>query len=178
MAEVSTIARPYAKAVFEHAVEKGQLDQWSEMLASLSALTAEPQVKSLLDNPAVSDTRKAEVLIDLAGLTETESVRNFIQALSDHKRLNAINAICQAYEALKAQLQQQVDVEVISAFDLSDAQAEALSKALASKLDRQVNLTSKTDQSLIGGVVIRAGDLVIDGSVKGRIEKMAWDVLS
>jgi len=135
-------------------------------------------VKAALENPSVSASQKADLMIDLAGLGDNSSAKNFLLVLADHKRLKALGAITEDFEALKAQLQQQVDVEVASAFDLTEEQSNTLRQALATKLNRQVNLTSKTDRSLIGGVVVRAGDLVIDASIKGRIEKMAWDLQS
>lgn len=176
MAEVSTIARPYAKAAFEHAVAAGELSQWSQALALAAEVAANAEVNSLLDSPALSDEQKAAIFVDICGAEAGEGFKNFVTLLAENKRLSVISAISQAYEVLKAQQEQSVDVEVTSAFDLSAEQQQLLAQKLKDKWRKEISLSVTTDASLIGGVIIRAGDLVIDDSVRGKLTKIAETV--
>ncbi|MBV1883484.1 MAG: F0F1 ATP synthase subunit delta [Pseudomonadales bacterium] len=172
MAELLTVARPYAKAAFQFANETSSLDKWSNML-NFAALVVQDQVMAdLLSNPKVTSSELAEAFKQIGRDSFDESGNNFITLLARNKRLSSIPEIRALYEALKAEKLQSVDVEVTSAFALSDAQIERLASALKTNLKREINIESKVDQSLIGGLVIRAGDMVIDGSVHGKIAKL------
>ena len=173
MAELATLARPYANAVFATAKSDGNLERWSRMLGFLVTAALEPQVKSLLDAPEVSDEQKAYRLVEICGDEMNDRARKFVTVLAQNKRLDILAAIREQFEALRAAEEQTLDVEVISAYPVSERERDQLSDALAKKSSKQVNLTSSVDQSLIGGAIIRAGDTVIDGSLRGKLDKLA-----
>ncbi|ETI59751.1 F0F1 ATP synthase subunit delta [Marinomonas profundimaris] len=173
MAELKTVARPYAKAAFEVAREQGHVTEWADMLSILAAVTAEPKLKVALGNPAFSAEEKANALADVCAEVTTEQGKAFLLALADKKRLTLIPAISVLFQQFKLNFEKAVDVEFTSAYELSAEQAQALAASLAKKLDRTINLTNETDASLLGGVVIRTGDLIIDGSVRGKLAKLS-----
>lgn len=173
MAELATLARPYAKAVFAIAKAGDQLDRWSRMLEFLAVASSDRQMKLLLDSPDTDEELKAQKLISVCGDELNEQAKKFVGVLADNKRLGLVDEISQIFEDLRALEQRSLDVEVISAFPLADAEAVRLRDALGKRFAKEVNLTSKTDKNLIGGAVIRAGDMVIDGSVRGKLEKLA-----
>jgi F-type H+-transporting ATPase subunit delta len=173
MAELSTLARPYAKAAFEFARDNDALAQWSEMLMLASQLSAQPKVAELLSSPSLTSNQMANTFHGLLGEDLTVNAVNFIGALAKNKRLLLLPQISEQFQALKAQQEQTVDVEVTSAFELSEAEAAQLAQALSTKLSREVNLSSTVDASLLGGVVVRAGDTVIDGSVRSKLAQLA-----
>ncbi|MCF7981435.1 MAG: F0F1 ATP synthase subunit delta [Pseudomonadales bacterium] len=173
MAEVSTIARPYAKAAFEHALAVGQLSQWSQTLASAALVSADLEMKRVLASPALGSEEKATFFIDVCGADLGNDEQNFIRVLAEHKRLEVLPAVADAFEALKAKQEQAVDVDVISAFELSAEQQTMLTEKLKGKWQKDVSLKTQVDPSLIGGVIIRAGDLVIDDSVRGKLTRLA-----
>ena len=173
MAELSTLARPYAKAGFEYAREKDALAQWSEQLATCAAVAANDGMDAVIDNPSLTDEQQAQTLNEVCGDATGQEVKNFVSILASNKRLSLLPVICAQFELLKSNLEKSVDVEVVSAFDLNDATADKLAQVLGKKLEREVKVSTSTDQDLLGGVLIRAGDLVIDGSVRGRLNKLA-----
>lgn len=172
MAELTTLARPYAKAAFEFAKGHNALDRWSNMLTTVTQVVSQPTVQKLLASPSITAEQKAKSIIDICGDDVDNKVGNFISYLADNNRLTLLPQVQELFELYKANAEQSVDVELTTAFALSGEQEAKLADALKSKLDRKVTMTSTVDQSLIGGVVVRAGDLVIDGSVKGRIAKL------
>ena len=173
MAELATIARPYANATFELAKSDGTLEGWSRMLSVLAATTADARVGQLLDSPDLPASAKAFRLAEVCGDELDDRGKKFLQALADHDRLGLIGEIQQQFEELRAEEQKSLDVEVISAYPLSDAQTEALKSALNRRFDKGISIESRVDQALIGGAVIRAGDMVIDGSLRGKLAKLA-----
>lgn len=173
MAELTTLARPYAKAVFAEASEKSALDAWSDDLATLSAFAADADLAKVLVHPSLTSAQQAQALIDVCGDKLNDAAKNLVAVLAENKRLALLPEIAELYEELKAKLQNAVDVVVTSAYELSDAQAEKLAAALKAKLQCDVRVTSEVDESLIGGAIIRAGDLVIDGSLTGKLSKLA-----
>jgi len=178
MAEITTIARPYAKAVFEFALERDELDRWSNALALAASFTSHEELRPLLDSPKIADADKAEAIAELCGEQIFAEAVNFLKLLGQQKRLPALAAVSEAFELLKAQQQQIIEVEVQSAFELSPEQEEKIAEGLRTKWNKQINLHSSVDQSLIGGVVVRAGDVVIDGSLRGKLDKLAEAVNS
>ena len=173
MAESITIARPYAKAAFQAAKDSQALTEWSEMLGYASAVAVDENMVAVLENPALTSEQKAQFFIDVCGENLTNEVKNFVFVLSENNRLGLVSDIAELFESLKAQLEQSLDVSIESAFELSDVQSEKLAQALSKKLDRKVVIASTVNQALIGGVIIRANDLVIDASVRGKIAKLA-----
>lgn len=173
MAELTTLARPYAKAVFAEAQEKGALDAWSADLALLAACVADTKLAAVLQHPALTAKQQAQTLIDVCGDKLNEAAKNLVTVLAENKRLMLLAEVSALYEEMKAQLQNTVDVVVTSAFPLSNEQSDKLAQALKARLQCDVRMTSEIDESLIGGAIIRAGDLVIDGSVTGKLSKLA-----
>ena len=173
MAELTTLARPYAKAVFAEASEKKALDAWSEDLALLSAVSADAGMLKVTGHPSLTSKQQAQALIDVCGDKLNEAAKNLVAVLSENKRLALLPEIAALYEEMKAQLQNTVDVVVTSAFELTSEQAEKLTQSLKARLQCDVRMTSEIDETLVGGAIIRAWDLVIDGSVKGKLSKLA-----
>lgn len=173
MAELSTLARPYARAAFEFARDKGQLDAWSSALAVAAAVSRDERVASVLASPAHTAQQLAETVNGLCGEDLNTDQQNFIQVLAANKRLPLIPEIAGLFEHHKAEHERSVDVTVTSAYPLEEATEQSLAQVLTKKLEREVKVATEVDQSLIGGVLIRAGDLVIDGSVRGRLNKLS-----
>jgi F-type H+-transporting ATPase subunit delta len=172
MAETQTLARPYAEAVLELAESQGRLDEWSQALNALSTIVSNPDVAMLLNNPEVADSRLAEVVIEIGSEDLDDSSENLVRLLVANGRLGLAPAIATLYEQRKAQAEHRVDVSVTSAVEFSEEQRSALAKSLEKRLDRSVRLTFEQDEDVIGGAVIRAGDLVIDGSLRAQLERM------
>lgn len=173
MAELTTVARPYAKAAFQYANENSSLADWSDMLGFAAGVVQDEAFAGFLADPKSTAADQAEAFIKVGSEKLNEAGKNFIRLLASNKRLTVLPEIANLYEQLKAQKEMSVDVEVTSAFALTDDQANKLAEALKRKLDRQISITSTEDKSLIGGVIIRAGDLVLDSSVKGKLAKLA-----
>ncbi len=173
MAEKATIARPYARAAFEFAREHGRLPVWSELLATAAAVVSDPRVAALLGSPHVSSAELVSLVADAAGDAADEHGRNFIEALAHNRRLGLVPEIAAQYEALRAEVENVIDVELVAAMPVEPAQRDRLVAALRRRLGREVRMSTHLDPALIGGAVVRAGDLVIDGSLKGRLERLA-----
>jgi len=173
MQEKTTIARPYAQAVFETASEESKFIEWSEMLSLLETVVSDAQMKAVLANPKLDAAALCDFVQGVCGKGLSETGNNLVKALADAGRLNFIPEINKLYEQLRAEAEGVVEVKVISAYELAPKQQASISKAMAKRLGKKVEITSGIDDSLIGGVVIRAGDTVIDASVKGRLKALA-----
>jgi len=173
MAELTTLARPYARAAFETALAAGALTNWADALATAAAVSAEPHVAQLIASPGPTAKQKADALIEVCGDALPEPARNFVRVLAENRRLPLLPQVHEVFLALKANQEQAVDLEVNSAYDIAPEQAAQLADAIGRKLKRTVRVSTSVDKSLIGGVVIRTADLVIDGSVRGRLAKLS-----
>ena len=173
MAETTTIARPYAQAAFELARAENALPVWSEMLNFVAAVAKDPQIAALLNSPRVSRTQLADLFISVAGERLNLQGSNFIRLLAENRRLDVLTEIAALYQVMRAAAEGVLEAEMISAQPVSDAQRAQMTAALKARLQRDVNLTVSTDASLLGGAIIRAGDLVIDGSARGKLAKLA-----
>lgn len=173
MAELTTVARPYAKAAFQFADQNGKLAEWSAMLDFVAAVSQEQSVVQFLGNPKISSEQKAQGFMKLCADKLDAQGSNFVTLLAQNKRLPALSEIAALFEALKSQKEQSVDVEIVSAFALTADQANKLASSLKQKLGREVNVTTAVDTAILGGAIIKAGDLVIDGSVRGKLAKLA-----
>lgn len=173
MAELITLARPYAKAVFTLANEKQHLDEWSKDLQLLSAVVKEESVSTLLAHPSASSESQQKLLLELVGSEINEPAARLISVLAENDRLLLLPAISEQYEALKSQMQKTVDATIVSPIALNDKQTAELVEVLKKCLNSDIRVTEEIDESLIGGVLIHAGDIVIDGSIKGKISKLA-----
>ena len=178
MAEKTTIARPYAKAVFALAREQGKLDAWLETLVRAATVVTDTRVEPLLSNPRVTPTGLADLVIDIAGGGLDETGRNFFKVLAANRRLGYLPEIAAIFAHLKSEAERSIDVTVTSAVLLSADQQKKLAAAVEKRLARTVRLHSKLDPSLIGGAVLRADDLVIDGSLKGRLDRLESELAS
>ncbi|HEY1889609.1 MAG TPA: F0F1 ATP synthase subunit delta [Steroidobacteraceae bacterium] len=176
MADKSTIARPYAKAAFEEARDRKRLGPWSEALRTEAAVVSDARVAALLGNPRVTPEELAGLVIEIAGAQLDEEGRNFVRTLADNRRLSLLPEIAARFDELKSEAEGVVDVTVTSAAPLDDSQLGKLAAALERRLGRSVRLHCATDAALIGGAVLRAGDLVIDGSLRGRLERIAYEL--
>lgn len=172
MAENSAIARPYAQAVFELATSDGTMDEWLSALQVLCAVVSDEKVQKLIANPSVEDKRCAELLIDLCAEQLDDKSRNFVRLLAINGRLAMIPEIARLYEDYRAEAMRIVDAEIFTALPIDDAEQKSVAAMLKKRLNREVTLTVTVDKSLIGGVIVRAGDLVIDGSVSGKLDKL------
>ena len=173
-AELTTIARPYARAAFASAVEtKSGLVKWSKMLAILGSAVSEAIVMQKLDDPRLTTEDAAGFLEDLLGADVNSEGRNFINVLAQYGRLELLPNIAHQYELLKADHEKTINVEVISAYKVTKSEEKQLSDALHARLQRDVSLTTKVDETLLGGAVIKAEDTVIDGSILGKLRKLS-----
>ncbi len=170
--ELITIARPYARAAFATAINNDRLTQWSAMLKLLAAVAKDSKVQSRLDNPAMTQQQRAQFLVGICGDQIDAVGENFISLLAEYKREALLPEIQHLYELLKAHHEKTVDVEVISAFEVSAEDENQLTEALTSRLKRDVKITSRVDRSLIGGLIVRTEDSVIDNTVSGRLAKL------
>lgn len=173
MAETSTLARPYAQAVFEIAKGQSALPKWSEMLALVSAVVSDAQVQAAVGNPRLTKVSLATLILDVCGGKLDESAKNFVRLVVENGRLRLMPDIADQYEALRAEAESTMTAEVVSAFDLTAEQTKKIAAALTKRLGREVSVTSRVDENLLGGAIIRAGDLVIDGSASGQLNKLA-----
>ncbi|MEX0976719.1 MAG: F0F1 ATP synthase subunit delta [Woeseia sp.] len=182
MADNNTIARPYAEAVFELARETNTLDAWSEALCIAAALLEDGQVVSFLGNPALTERKRLEFLTDLLRRAAGDSPVlasanrhgvNFLRLILENGREAVLPEVASHFEARKAEVENTVDVTVTSAVPLDEDQKHTIAEALKKRLGRQVRLETKLDENLIGGAVIRAGDVVIDGSLRARLQGLA-----
>lgn len=173
MSELTTLARPYARAVFEMAREKGRLEPWSEQLAFLASVVQDPEVRALLDSPRMTREQQAELIAHIGeGRLDGEG-NNLVRLLAENDRLVALPEIAALYEHHRSASEGCVEAEVITAFELDDKQQNELAQALQRRLGNEVRLTCQTDDTLLGGVLVRVGDMVIDGSIRGRLQRMA-----
>ena len=171
--EITTIARPYAEAVFERAAETGQVDGWSASLAMLAGIVTDPQLAVQIANPNCPRERVRDLILQIGGDALPAELANLVRLLSDNARLAALPEIVALYEERRVAGQGVRQVLVRSAFPVDAEQEQTLAKALARRLGGQVELTVEEDPDLIGGVEIHAGDLVIDDSVRGKLTQLS-----
>ena len=172
MADRATVARPYARAAFAHAREGKVLAVWSKLLGTAATVAADSRVASLIGNPHVTGAELVEFLAGIAGEAGGKEGRNFLRALEANRRLALLPEIAVQFEVLRAEIENVVDIEVIAAREIAAPQQKRLTEALKRRLGREVRMHTRIDESLIGGAIVRAGDLVIDGSLKGRLARL------
>lgn len=175
MAESITLARPYAKAVFEIAHGNKALDTWSKTLALLAGLSGDHSVRVMLGDPQVPARVRADVFIELsakAGHQLDQHGQNLVRLLAEYRRLILLPEIAADFETLRAQAENFMEVELRAASPVDEVEQKRISEALHKKLGRRIVLKYVEDKSLIGGAVLRAGDFVIDGSVHGKLARL------
>lgn len=173
MSEAFTIARPYALAAFEEAQRLSDLKGWSEMLQSLAETVNNPDVRAVITSPRVAGAQVTGLITGLLGAKAKAQQQNFARVLVENQRLLVLPEIAILFEALRAEAEKTVNVVVDSAFELSAAQREKITSSLKARMGREIKLVCKVNKELLGGVVIRAGDKVIDGSARTRLNEMA-----
>ncbi|HSW13839.1 MAG TPA: F0F1 ATP synthase subunit delta [Solimonas sp.] len=172
MADITTLARPYAKAVFELARDSGKFKDWSGVLKAIAEAVSAPQVAPLLTHPALTKADLAAVLTQSAGATLGAEGTGLLKLLVENGRLAAAGSIAEQYEHLRAEAEARADVAITTAVAVGGAQQQQLADAVKKRLARDVAIEWNVDESLIAGAVIRTGDLVIDGSVKSELERL------
>lgn len=176
MQENITAARPYSQAVFEQAQEEENLGKWADMLNVISMVISDPQMQAVLENPRLNAELLADFVLDICGSNLTDEGGNFVRVLANAGRLSLAPHIYTLYEQRRTEAEGVVEVEVISAYPLEDAEKNRLSDAMAGRFGKKINVTTRIDKSLIGGTVIRAGDSVIDASVRGRLKQLGSEL--
>ena len=173
MSEANTIARPYVQAAFEVAQKQGDLKGWSEMLKVLSSLMSNEEIRAVVASPRVKSGQIEELMLQLAGSLNKEQ-GNFVRILVQGGRLNVVHEIADLFEELRAEAEKSAQVTVTSAFELGAEQQEKIAAALKARLGTEVKLSCTVDKGLLGGIVIRMGDKVIDGSANTRLAELAY----
>lgn len=177
MAEPITLARPYAKAVFGLAQQAGDFSGWSDALAKITAVVSNPAMAALLNSPKLSAEQLATSVTDVIGqlgdLPAADKLSNLVNLLAKNRRLGLSADIAAQYEVLRNEAENTIDAEVFAAVQPTDAQLDAIRAGLQKKLGRDVSLSVSIDESLLGGALIRAGDLVIDGTVKTKLARLS-----
>jgi len=173
MSEAITIARPYAQAAFEEAQKLNALQAWSDALTALAEAVSHPEVSAIIGNPKVANSQVASLMEALLGGSPDSKLLNFVRILADNQRVAVLPEIAASFEALKAEAEKSINVVVESPFELSAAQQDKIAASLKKRLGCEIKLESRIKQELLGGVVIRAGDKVIDGSALTRLGEMA-----
>ena len=176
MAERATIARPYAKAAFEYARDAGEQKDRKQRPKKGAEIVADPRLAALTKSPQWSQADLVCIITDVAGTALDPAMQNFVRVLAENHRLLLLPEISAHYEKFRADVENTVDVDVISAIALSQAQQDKLAAALSKRLKRNVRMQNSIDATLLGGAVVRAGDLVIDGSLKGRLQRLATEL--
>ena len=178
MSELTTAARPYARAASDIANTHGEQQQWTDMLSFMAAVAHDPTMSAVLDSPGLSQSQAAEMFISICEEKIDQRAKNFVKLLSENDRIKLLPEITALYEHYRAEAEGSVDAVVISAQEINDAQLSKIAASLKTRLGKEVRLTSKIDASLIGGAIVRAGDLVIDGSVSGRLDKLSTSLVN
>ena len=173
MAEAITVARPYAQAAFDEARELGDLKGWSDILQSVAQAVINPEIRAIITSPRTVKSQLVELMLALCGDKVSEAQRNFIKLLIEGQRLTLLPEIVMLFEVMRAEAEKNVDVVVTSAFDLSEAQKQKITVALKKRMGREIRLSCETDRKLLGGIIIRAGDKVIDGSARTHLSELA-----
>lgn len=170
--EMKTIARPYAKAAFDFAVEKKAVDNWLTMLTFAAQVAQDKQVEDLI-NSNLNAEKMADLFLAVCGDQLDEQGQNLIKVMAVNGRLSVLPAVALEFAELKAELGREVEASVVSAAKLTKQQMAKIQASLEKRLDRKVKLNCSVDKKLMAGIIIQAGDLVIDGSVRGRLSRLA-----
>ena len=173
MSSLATLARPYAKAAFELAQAEQALSSWDDMLGLASAMVAEESMASLIENPDVGKAQVVGIITDAAGEAFNDRFRGFLSVLASNDRLPLLPQVAALYRGLREEAENRLRVKVVSAVPLDEEQSGRLKQALASRFECEIELDNEIDAGIIGGAVVYAGDQVIDGSLRGRLEKLS-----
>jgi F-type H+-transporting ATPase subunit delta len=172
MLEKATIARPYANAAFDQAIEEGKLGEWSVMLNTLSVIITDSNMRAVINNPKLSADDLLQFIADIIGDKLSQSGKNFIKILIDAERIGLADNIFNIFEQKRAAAEGISEVDVISAYPMDDSQVSTISESISKRLGKKIDVKTEEDKDLIGGVVIRMGDSVIDASIRGRLKEL------
>jgi F-type H+-transporting ATPase subunit delta len=176
MAEKATVARPYAKAAFAFARDKNTLDAWSGWLGTARAVAMSDEFKTFESSPGVGRQQLKELVANVCGDALDANAHALLGLLAENDRIDYLPEIAEQFDQLKAEHQNVADVEVVSASELNEAQRERLAGALRTRLRRDVRLHCTVDPALIGGAVVRSGDMLIDGSIANKLQRLGTDL--
>lgn len=177
MSELTTVARPYAKAAFDYAVEANAIENWYEMLIFAAEVSKNETITNYLSGGA-SVEQAQELFLNVCGEQLNSNGQNFVKVLAENERLLVLPQVVEQFGELKAEYDKEVTVEVKAAVELSADQQASISAALEKRLARKVKLNCSVDASVVSGLVIKAGDMVIDGSVRGKLNRLATTMQS
>jgi F-type H+-transporting ATPase subunit delta len=172
MAETITVARPYAQAAFNYATEQQALREWSDMLALLATVAVDPDMARLIESPYLTETQLADLIVDICGDRLTVNGANFVRVLAANRRMELLPDIAALFEIERQEAEGTIKAELVSAYPATDEQQARIIEGLRRRLGKDVELSCSTDAGLLGGAIIRAGDLVIDGSVRGKLQRL------
>jgi F-type H+-transporting ATPase subunit delta len=178
MSEQISLARPYAKAIFELARDAGEYTQWSDQLELLAVIAQDAGMIDVISHPDVSEQQLAELIIDVAGDQLGEQGRNLVKLLSRNDRVTVIADINRQFMVLRDDAEQVIEAQLITAAEVDEAQKQRIEAALSSRLGKKIKLEASVDESLIGGAIVRAGDWVVDGSVKAQLQDLIGAISS
>lgn len=176
MSEAITTARPYAQAAFDVALNAKDLKGWSDAISSLAKSVGHPDVQAIISSPRVPKAKIEGLMLGLLGLLGSKATSlqiNFTRVLVEKRRLRELPEISEIFEALRADAEKTAHVVVESAFELTAKQQDTISASMKKRLGRDIKLACSINKDLLGGVVIRTGDSVIDGSVRARLGEMS-----
>ena len=173
MSQSSSIARPYAQAVFELARDSNRYDEWSSHLENLTHIVSNPDLDGLIQNPRITRDQVIDIVLQIGKDTFDEQITNLVRILGHYRRLQFVPSITEQYESLRAEEEGIIEAELQTAYALDDIQIENLTASLQNRLGRKVRLKCKENKDLIGGAVIRAGDWVVDGSIRAKLAKLS-----
>jgi F-type H+-transporting ATPase subunit delta len=172
MAETITVARPYAQAAFNYAADQQKLREWSDMLALLAGISSDAAMASLIDSPHLTEKQLADLILDVCGERLSDKGANFVRVLAANRRLELLPDIAALFEIQRQETEGTIKAELVSAYPATDEQQARIIESLRRRLGKKIELSCSTDAGLLGGAIIRAGDLVIDGSVRGKLERL------
>ncbi|MCF6264113.1 MAG: F0F1 ATP synthase subunit delta [Xanthomonadales bacterium] len=173
MSDLTKLARPYAKAAFEMARADSALAEWNRMLGSAASIVINPDVRKLITSPGVFESSVAKLVRDTGGDHFNAKFAHFLDVLADNERLSLLPEIKSMFTDLRLAEEKELAVKVVSAVEMTEDQKKRMSDALSRRFDRNIELRALVDPALIGGAIIHAGDMVIDGSIRGELNKLA-----
>jgi F-type H+-transporting ATPase subunit delta len=172
MLEKATIARPYANAAFDQAIDESKLSEWSAMLNLLSVIVSDDNMNSVIGNPKLSSEQLYQFIADIGGDKLSQTGKNFIRILIDAERVDLAADVFELFEQKRTAAEGISDVDVISAYPMDEVQVTSISESISKRLGKKIDINTEEDNDLIGGVIIRVGDSVIDASLRGRLKEL------
>ncbi len=177
MSDLDTAARPYAKAIFELASAEGNLASWGDSLQGAAAIASDADMQAMFELPSMLAGEQCELFLSVvSGVKDAPKIsrdfKNLVALLAENNRLSALPSIATTFETLKQEAEGKIEVRIRTALKLSAKQQDAMAKSLAKKLGKEISVTTEIDETLIAGAIIQAGDMVIDGSARGRLDKL------